>query len=299
MMTEKIGRKALLLTLTAALMTACSDSTPTGPGFPGSGDGAAVSLSVAVTATGAANGALSPAFDVVMDDGQNNLTIDRVAIVLREIELKLQNDNGCDDSSDGFDDDSCEEFEVGPVLLELPLDGSVETVVAINDVPAGVYDELEFDIHKPDDDTQADRDFLQQHPDFRRVSIRVEGQFNGSNFLYLTDLNEEQEINLVPPVVIDGGANPTNVTLLLDLDSWFRFSDGTLFNPASANEDGPNEEIAEDNIERSIDGFEDEDRDGDDDADDEDGDDSSDDDSSDDDSSDDDSSDDDSSDDDS
>jgi len=265
---------AVVVGLTLGVATACSDSATTGLDIPGPNGGAAVSLSVAVGTGGVANASLSPAFDLVMDDGASTLTIDRVALVLREVELKLQEDDQCDDSSDGFDDDSCEEFEVGPMLLELPLDGTVEQVVAIHDVQAGVYDELEFNIHKPDDDTQADRDFLQQNPDFRRVSIRVEGQFNGSEFTYLTDLNEEQKIDLVPPLVISDGAGTTNVTLLLDVDSWFRFSDGTLFNPASANEDGPNEDVAEENIERSIEGFEDDDRDGDtDDGDDDDGDD--------------------------
>jgi hypothetical protein len=227
------------------------------------------SLSVLVpTSDGVASAALGPTFDLVLADGNNSLLITRVAMVLREVELKLQDDDGCDDSSSGSDDsssgadDDCEKFEAGPFLLELPLDGSMEQVAELADVPEGVYDELEFDIHKPEDDTGADLEFLRRHPEFKRVSIRVEGAFNGEDFVYLTDLNEEQEVDLVPPLVVDGSSSSTNVTLVVDVDTWFRRDDGSLVDPATANKGRANEDLVEENIERSIEGFEDDDRDG-------------------------------------
>ena len=253
----------------ALALTACDDSGSqlTGPG--GSTGGGDVSLSIAVPAGGSAlmsssGGAL---FDIVQNDGFSELVIDRVAMVLREIELERQFDDDCDDHVSG-DDDDCEEFSTGPMILELPMDGSVDRVVAIDNVPADTYDEIEFEIHKPEDDTAEDLEFIRNHPDFDRVSIRVEGTFDGEPFVYVTDLNEDQEYALVPPLVVGEGAGPVNVTLSIDVTTWFATSGGSLVDPRSANKGGENEDLVEDNIERSIDIFEDDDRDGDDDSDD-------------------------------
>jgi hypothetical protein len=85
-------------------------------------------------------------------------------------------------------------------------------------------------------------------------------------FTYETDLNEEQELPLNPALVIGEGADAsaTNVTLRFDVSTWFVDGTGRLFNPATANVGGPNENLAEDNIRNSIRAFEDEDKDGDD-----------------------------------
>lgn len=267
---QKITRLTLLSTALAFGLAACSDGddAPVGPsgGSGGNGTGA-VSLSLAVRSPSTAafargGGAL---FDIVQNDGASELVIQRVAMVLREIELERQFDDDCDDRMPG-DDDDCEEFSTGPMLLEFPVDGSVDQVLSISGVPADVYDEVEFEIHKPEDDTQEDLAFIQAHPDFERVSIRVEGTFDGEPFTYLTDLNEEQEHALVPPLEVAAGSGPVNVTLSIDLTTWFRTAAGDLVDPRTANDGGPNEQLVENNIERSIDAFEDDDRDGEDDA---------------------------------
>lgn len=277
-------RRIATAAMLSGLAAACGEPLPTGPdSSPGGqqpgGEGAAgggVSFSVAVTGRSGLAAASVPSFDLTLGDNTgNSLLLTRVAMVLREVELELQNDNGCDDSSNGSsddsdddrsgDDDQCEKFLAGPFLLELPLDGSVETVVTLDHVTPGVYDELEFEIHKPEDDTPSDLDFIQRHPDFRRVSIRVEGAFNSSPFVYVTDLNEDQEVALVPPLTITDESGPTNVTLTVDVDSWFRRADGSLVDPTTANEGGPNEKLVEDNIELSVEGYEDDDFDGEDD----------------------------------
>lgn len=267
---QTITRLALITTSLAFGLSACSDNddSMTGPPVGGGGNGTgSVSLSLAVrspAATGFARGS-SALFDIVQNDGTSELVIQRVAMVLREIELERQFDDDCDDHLPG-DDDDCEEFSTGPMLLEFPVDGSVDQVLSISGVPADVYDEVEFEIHKPEDDTQEDRAFIQAHPEFERVSIRVEGTFDGEPFTYLTDLNEEQEHALVPPLDVASGSGPVNVTLSIDLATWFRTAAGDLIDPRTANDGGPNEQLVEDNIERSIDAFEDDDRDGDDDS---------------------------------
>ncbi len=260
-------RTGLTMASLVLLLAACDDSGSqlTGPGSAGAGS---VSLSIAAPAAGGATMAVGSGamFDIVQNDGASELVIQRTALVLREIELERQFDDDCDDHLPGEDDD-CEEFSTGPMILELPMDGSVDHVVTINNVPADTYDEVEFEIHKPEDNTAEDLEFIRANPDFERVSIRVEGTFDGSPFTYVTDLNEDQEYNLVPPLVVDG-TEAVNLTLSIDVTTWFVAPGGSLVDPTSANKGGPNEDLVEENIERSIEVFEDDDRDGDDDSDD-------------------------------
>lgn len=257
----KIRTRILPLVALAAL-AACDNATGPQGAVP-------LSLSVATARTPAvaAQGAFPLALAETFEDGTNTLVLNRVAMVVREIELERLLDDDCD-AIEG-DDDSCEEFETGPFLLELPLDGTVEQVFTIQ-VPPDTYGELEFEIHKPGDDTAEERAFVQAHPDFDAVSIRVEGTWNGEAFVFLQDLNAEQELDLSPPLVVAEDAGPMNVTLTLDVSGWFADGAGQLVDPRSANKGGVNEELVEENIQRSFDIFEDHDRDGDDDREDDD-----------------------------
>jgi hypothetical protein len=242
-----------LITSVAAVLVlnACSDGA-------GPGDRTSLSLSVAAGPTAVAQRS-GPASVVTQSDGTSTLELTRVALVLREIELSSDEVESCDHSGVEGDDDHCEELEVGPVLLELPLDGGVSHVVTI-DVPAGTYDELEFEVHKPGDDS-ADLAFLQAHPGFDGVSILVEGSFDGVAFVFTQDLSEEQEVSLDDPLLVQDGV-PANVTLRIDVSGWFVAGDGTLIDPATAGHGGTNEALVETNIRRSIDAFEDHDEDG-------------------------------------
>ncbi len=131
--------------------------------------------------------------DVTFTDGQDNtLILTRVALVVREIELKRQFSPDCDDAGPGSDD--CEKFSTGPMLFELPLDGQVRQVVEIL-VPPDTYDELSFDIHKPSDDTPEDIAFIQQNPTFADISILVEGTFNGGENEGLVENNIKKSID--------------------------------------------------------------------------------------------------------
>jgi hypothetical protein len=105
--------------------------------------------------------------------GNDTIIVRSVEVVLREIELERVETAQCDDI---MDNDDCEKFETGPVLVSLPL-GATATVTQVAIVaPAGMYNELEFEIHKPDDVTDAA--FIAAHPAFAGVSIRVAGTFS-------------------------------------------------------------------------------------------------------------------------
>ena len=239
------------------LATGC-DGGPTG--LDGSGQVGAVSLSLTTAGGAGSSAAFSPALSVEQSDDQGNtLVLDSVQVVVREIELERLDDD-CDDGTSGSDDD-CEEFETGIRLVHLPLDGSIEQMVEIQ-APADTYDELEMEIHKPDDDTEEGRQFVADHPNFRDVSIRVKGTFNGEDFLFLQDLNEDQEVALSPPLEVTAGTGPVNVTLRLDVGTWFVDGSSSLIDPTTANKGGANENLVEENIKASIEAFEDDDRDG-------------------------------------
>jgi hypothetical protein len=95
------------------------------------------------------------------------------------------------------------------------------------------------------------------------LSIRVLGTFDGQAFVFETDLNVEQELNLFPPLVIGESTVSTNITIAVGLDSWFLDANGQPVNPATGNKDEVNEDLIKENIKNSIEAFEDNDRDGD------------------------------------
>lgn len=89
----------------------------------------------------------------------------------------------------------------------------------------------------------------------------IEGTFDDGSgpmsFRFLSDDNEERRIALASPLEVVAGA-AANVTLSIDPVSWFVDSAGGMLDPRNPT----NEEAISDNIERSIRGFRDSDRDG-------------------------------------
>ncbi len=216
---------------------------------------------VAVSFTRGTPGATAALFDRAGATAANTLVITSAELVLREIELKRADVTDCDLL--GENDDGCEKFATGPVLVSIPVDGSVSEEFALA-IPAGSYDEIEFDIHKVSSGDPADAQLLVQHPDFEDLSIRVVGTFDGQDFVFETDLDVEQELNLFPPLVI-GESISTNITIAVGLDSWFLDATGQTVNPGTGNKGEVNESLIKENIKNSIEAFEDNDRDGDDD----------------------------------
>lgn len=213
---------------------------------------------VAVSFTKGTPGPTAALFDRAGATAGNALVITSAELVLREIELKRADVTDCDLL--GENDDGCEEFEAGPVLVSIPVDGSVSQEFTLA-IPAGSYDEIEFDIHKVTSGDPADAQFLVEHPEYRDLSIRVVGTFDGQDFIFETDLNVEQELDFSPPLVIGESAS-TNITIAVGLDSWFLDANGQPVNPETGNKNMENENLIKDNIKNSIEAFEDSDRDG-------------------------------------
>ncbi|MCL7978818.1 MAG: hypothetical protein M8865_02880, partial [marine benthic group bacterium] len=83
---------------------------------------------------------------------------------------------------------------------------------------------------------------------------------------FVSNLSQEQEMELAPPLVV-GDGTAANVTLQVDVSTWFFAEDGvTLIDPSTASTGQPNESVVEENIQNSLHVYEDDDRDGEDDS---------------------------------
>ena len=242
------------LLMSSAALNACDSSAPGGSGQ--------ISFNVATQAMGSVAAGPAAVADTLVDGGGNELVLTRIELVLRDIEFKRQNHDDCDSLT--ADDDGCEEFEAGPILVNLPIGAGAAHELSIA-VDSGTFDELELKVHKPEDDGDArDAAFLAAHPDFKDVSIRVTGTFNGAAFTFVSDLNADQELALSPPLTVSTQSDVA-VTLMVDVSRWF-LSGAQLIDPALALKGGSLENLVKNNIEASFDAFNDDDGDGHDDS---------------------------------
>jgi hypothetical protein len=234
---------SLILAPAIVLASACSDSS--GP------NGRALGISFSgqsATATAAAG-------DITVTGGSNTLVITKAQVVVRRVKLKGTTAGTCSDDDSATDD--CRSVFIGPMLVDLPLTtGGVTSLSAT--VPPDTYRQIEFRIHKPGSDG-PDAAFRAANPTFANISIRVEGTFNGSAFVYTSTLDEKQTLTFNPPVTV--GADNQNVTIQFDIASWF-VNGSTVINPATASSGGANENLVRDKIRYSLRAIEDDDRNG-------------------------------------
>lgn len=214
-----------------------------------------------VTGSLAAAAVVAAGDTTVIALGNDTIILRSVDVVLQKIEMKRLETASCDSVSGNGD---CEEFEAGPVLASFPL-GATNTVAAVTvDAPAGQYDKLEFEIHKTDTTSSREAAFIAANPNFKAISIRVTGTYSQggtrSDFIYTTDLDASEEMAFSPPLDVTAGAG-ANLTIRMDVSTWF-VNGGALVDPASANKGQPNEGIVKNNIEQSVDAFEDDNHDG-------------------------------------
>jgi hypothetical protein len=188
-------------------------------------------------------------------DGTNTLVLSQVELVLRRIELHRAGAAQCGETIS----EDCEELELGPILADLPLGSAGAARTFSVQIAPGTYDKLELKIRVPS--SSSDATFRQTNPGFENASVRVTGTYNGTSFVYTSALEAEMEFGLNPPVTAnESGA--TDLTLLVDLDKWFRDQTGALIDPATAGPGQPNEALVEQAIRSSLDAFEDDNRDG-------------------------------------
>ena len=210
------------------------------------GGGAQLSLSGRAGSTTAAVAAASPTALTL----SNGITIDRVRIALREVELERA-------SSTPDDVRDLQEYEAGPFVLDLSgtaLNGTVQQVT-IKDVPTGTYREIKFKVHPPsasDSSDAAVQAMAAAQPG--GASIIVEGQIDGQAYTFLSAVDAEEKFE--GNFTFAGGAQ--NVTLNIDPSMWFGGAGSSRLDPRVAG----NKSAIENNIQSSMKLFEDNDHNG-------------------------------------
>lgn len=213
--------------LSLSVLAACSDS-PMG----GGGSDARVQLRFGLAGgqaqlSSAARFQTSGTDQLVVTGSNGTLTITDIRMVVAEFELDGDDDVNRCGASGGVDD--CEDFNAGPLLVDLPLSGST-VAVGSGDVTAGVYDEVEFEVEDLDDDeedpaeaqriAQLRQQIVAQFPDWPRdASMLVTGTFTPAGgaarpFRVFIEAEIEIELDLDPPLSVgEGQTGSLDVTL--------------------------------------------------------------------------------------
>jgi len=259
------ARIALVALITFAA-AACGDATgsssraaPVTVRFALVDGGASASAGVSGAAAAIATGPL------VLTGTNGTLTIDEIAMIVSRIEFEQEDeacgkhenrhdDEGEVDVEEREDDEDCEEFEMDPVFLRLPLPGG-GVVVATDEVPEGTWTELKFRVKNVDFDDDEDRGDEDEdkeentelqsllatvraaYPDWpRKATLAVKGSFlptgaaTASNFTTFFDGEIKVKMSLDPPLVISSTVASREVIVELDPARWFKLFDGRVLN---------------------------------------------------------------------
>ena len=235
-----------------ALLSAACDST--GPQTPRS-----LTLSVMTKRAAPASARTGLSADVAVGAGPNSLNITKVDFVLAHTELS----QAATCSIPPANNDNCDELEIDPLLIDLPLDGSPPKKVLDALVPPGTYTGLQAEldaVHADEGETGAAA-FLAAHPDWAGLSVQVTGDFTDASstphhFTFTSGVDAEIQISFAAPVTVD--ATTLNLTLTVDVSKWFTDAAGAAIDPTNpANADAINA-----NIKNSFEAFQDNNEDG-------------------------------------
>ncbi|MBN8231185.1 hypothetical protein JYK02_27060 [Corallococcus macrosporus] len=196
----------------------------------------------------------------------NGITVERVRLSVRELELKREghhDDDATDDDGGTSTDDSSElKQRTGAFLIDLSGTALEGQVVRLRDVTVepGLYDEIEFDIGKVSVTEAGDNAALKELAE-KDASLIIDGRIDGEPFQFVSSLRVEQERE-ADFEVTEG--DDQNVTINIDPSGWFTGEGGARLDPR----DEHNRSELENNLHKSIDAFDDHDRNGGEDSDD-------------------------------
>lgn len=256
---------ASVCTLAAALAaTACASSDVAG------NDLQTVSVSFTAASSATAASVIDPFASVVSSTPAVVPAISRVQLVLTKMEFARTDDAACVDDDNEEDDDNvasssstppvsheCEHVTRDPVLVDMPVDGTLKTQLSVP-LAAGTYKQLEAKLEPVSNRNSSGTAFLGAHPDFAGISLRVEGTFNGAPFTYKTGLRAGIHMKFSPPLVID--ATTRNATISVDVSRWFVTRSGAVIDPTKATPGTSAAHTVESNIRTSFRAFEDNER---------------------------------------
>ena len=161
-------------------------------------------------------------------------------MIVEEFELEPVEVSDCDVEPEPA---GCEDFEARYFFVDVPLTGAPVTVVQ-QDIPAGMYDGLEFEVNDVEVDDDEDDDasliaalFTQVRavfPDWpEKASMVVVGSFTPTgesavNFRTYFEAEIEVEFDLFPPLEVTEEGLSRSIVIQLSPDVWFRQGDGTV-----------------------------------------------------------------------
>ena len=220
----------------AGVLAACSDST--GPNGSGNLTVNFDVLSVTPAAISGLSATEAAAAALAVDGDNGTLTIDDIWLVVDEFKLERVKD-ACEEVVDQNDDDDCEEFELPPFFVSVPLEGEGAGEIGA-DVPRGTYEELKFETKAPDDDGD-DATLLKGIQDNHfedwpaEASMLVVGTFTPADGVdpipfrvyFDAEVKVELEFEEGEPLVIEEGGE-YSVTVFIDPAIWFVNDDGTV-----------------------------------------------------------------------
>jgi hypothetical protein len=159
------------------------------------------------------------------------------AIRMSSTALQADDEHEADDEQED-NDESCEELKVGPLTVNLPLDASTQVVLDAL-VPAGTYAGVKAKLD----------------------AVTVSGVYTDTAglahpFTFKSIGHAEVEVEFPTPVTV--GPATSNVTITVDVASWFRNASGAALDPT----DPANVATISRNIRRSFRAFGDDDHDG-------------------------------------
>ena len=176
----------------------------------------------------------------VISGTNGTLDITDIRVIVEEFELEPVEVSDCDVEPEPA---SCQDFEARYFFIDVPLTGAPVTVVQEN-IPAGLYDELEFEVDdvEVDDDEVGDASliaalFTQVRAAFsdwpEKASMVVVGTFTptgGSavDFRTYFDADIEVEFDLIPALEVTEDGLARSLVIELNPAMWFLQADGTV-----------------------------------------------------------------------
>jgi len=133
----------------------------------------------------------------------------------------------------------------------VPVDDALHPVINVP-LPAGTFSQLEARLEPARD---RFTDFNAANPNLVGKSVRVEGTFKGTPFVFTSPVRSKLEMDFDPALVID--ETTKNATVSIDVRKWFLNTDGSVIDPSTATSGSNTQLTIENNIRRSFHAFED------------------------------------------
>lgn len=149
------------------------------------------------------NTSVSVKLDDNVQMGYTNISITEAKFLIKSVEYELE--------GTGIE----KEVELGPDIVSMNVNGNINTILN-GRVPAGVYDRIKFEVHKPEDNEYIpDPDFTNEG----RWSFIIKGSYNNSPFVYRSGKSQNLVINFNKPVNLQSAE--INITMLVNKLLWF------------------------------------------------------------------------------